>query len=227
LSSSLVKKLASVMQEVKYVQKRGKNNFHGYTYATEADVAEKVREALAEKNVVMIPNMVSHDVREKTNQKGNTEYIVTVIMEFTLMDGDSGESIKLQMAGQGQDSGDKGIYKAITGAQKYAMMKAFMIPTGDDPEADESVDERNEAKPEPKKVVPMSEAKKEKEPPASERQINAIKAIAKRNNVTDEQLHGIIQAVLGLNREIPLELLSSKEASKVIDHFNKHFSKAQ
>ena len=147
---TLVKKLVKVMQQVQYIQKRGHNKFHNYTYATEADVAEKVREVLAENNVIMIPNMLSHEVMEKTNRQGNLEYIVTVNMEFTFMDGDSGEIITYHMSGQGQDAGDKGIYKAVTGAQKYALMKAFMIPTGDYPEADESVDERNNTKEETK-----------------------------------------------------------------------------
>src|SRR5699024_6730814 len=43
----------------------------------------------------------------------------------------------------GQDAGDKAVYKAITGATKYALMKVFMIPTGDDPEQDYEADERN------------------------------------------------------------------------------------
>lgn len=141
---SLVKKLSKVMQEVKYIQKKGFNSFHKYKYATEADVAEKVREVLAEQNVIMIPNMTSHSIREHTTSKGNREYIATVNMEFKFIDGDSGEEITFHMVGEGQDAGDKATYKAITGAQKYALMKAFMIPTGDDPEADESVDERNE-----------------------------------------------------------------------------------
>ncbi len=139
----LVKKLSEVMKEVKYIQKKGFNAFHKYKYATESDVAEKIREVLAERNVMMIPNMTSHTVREHTNAKGKTEYIVTVDMEFKFYDGDTGEEITFNMAGEGQDAGDKAIYKAITGAQKYALMKVFMIPTGDDPEADNGVDERN------------------------------------------------------------------------------------
>ncbi|MED1950474.1 ERF family protein [Brevibacillus centrosporus] len=139
----LVKKLARVMQDVKYIQKKGYNSFHKYKYATEADVAEKVREILSEQNVIMIPNMTSHSVREHLTSKGNREYIVTVNMEFKFIDGDTGEELIFHMVGEGQDAGDKATYKAITGAQKYALMKAFMIPTGDDPEADEGVDERN------------------------------------------------------------------------------------
>ncbi|WP_340701379.1 ERF family protein [Brevibacillus borstelensis] len=139
----LVKKLAKVMQEVKYIQKKGYNKFHQYKYATEADVAEKVREILAEQYVILIPNMTSHSIREHTTNKGNREYIVTVNMEFKFIDGETGEEITFNMVGEGQDPGDKATYKAITGAQKYALMKVFMIPTGDDPEADETVDERN------------------------------------------------------------------------------------
>jgi hypothetical protein len=140
---SLVKKLAVVMQEVKYIQKTGYNKFHNYKYATEADVNEKVREELSKQDVIMIPNMKSHSIRTHTTAKGNTEYIVTVEVEFTFMDGDSGETISFTVFGEGQDAGDKATYKGITGAQKYALMKAFMIPTGDDPEADDGVDERN------------------------------------------------------------------------------------
>ncbi|PZM62577.1 ERF family protein [Paenibacillus dendritiformis] len=145
MGGSLVKKLTEVMQEVKYIQKTGFNKFHNYKYATEADVNEKVREELANRGVVLIPNMKSHEIREHTTAKGNREYIVTVGVEFTFMDGESGETIAFTVFGQGQDPGDKATYKAFTGAQKYALMKAFMIPTGDDPEGDTSVDERNAA----------------------------------------------------------------------------------
>ena len=141
----LVSKLAEVMKRVRYIQKTGVNDFHRYKYATEADVNEHVREVLAELNVVMIPNVVSHSVREHINAKGKTEYIVTVGVDFTFFDGETGETITFRTYGAGQDAGDKGTYKAVTGAQKYALMKAFMIPTGDDPEGDNGVDERNNA----------------------------------------------------------------------------------
>lgn len=156
---SLVKKLSEVMKQVKYIEKKGYNKFHGYKYATESDVAEKVREVLAEQNVMMIPNLVHHSMREHINAKGKTEYIVAVDMEFKFYDGDSGEEITFRMSGEGQDAGDKGIYKAITGAQKYALMKVFMIPTGDDPEADNGVDERNAGKIEPISAKELGELK--------------------------------------------------------------------
>ncbi|GGB43440.1 hypothetical protein GCM10011409_21310 [Lentibacillus populi] len=154
---TLVKKLAKVMKEVQYIEKRGFNKFNNYKYATESDVAEKVREVLAEQNVIMLPDVTEHTTREHVNRKGNTEYIATVKVKFTFIDGDSGEELSIHSAGEGQDAGDKAVYKAITGAQKYALMKAFMIPTGDDPEADNGVDERNNGQAQRRQQEPITQ----------------------------------------------------------------------
>lgn len=133
----LVKKLAEIMSAVKYIQKTGYNKFHKYSYATEADVSEAVREQLAQRFVMMIPSVLRREVREHKNRSGNVEYIAIVDMEFKFIDGESGEEIVFHFSGEGQDAGDKAIYKAETGTQKYAMMKVFQIPTGDDPELDQ------------------------------------------------------------------------------------------
>lgn len=51
------------------------------------------------------------------------------------------------MWGQGVDSGDKGIYKAITGANKYFIYKLLNLPTGDDPESGNQTDHKTEPAP--------------------------------------------------------------------------------
>ncbi|WP_241475428.1 ERF family protein [Priestia flexa] len=203
----LVKKLAEVMKAVKYIEKKGYNAFHKYKYATEADVAEKVREELSERNVMMIPSVLSNQTREHVNAKGKTEYIVTVEMEFTFMDGDTGETISFRTVGEGQDAGDKGSYKAMTGAQKYALMKAFMIPTGDDPEADSGTDERNNT----------HSQQGDKPEVASDKQLNLVKSLLKKK-VTEElsfnKLHDHLKTKLGTQNN--LENFTKAEASKAI-----------
>jgi hypothetical protein len=143
----ILMKMVEVYKEVQYIQKRGHNKFHNYKYATEADVNEKVRDELSKRNVIMMPGVVNKELRNTTTKSGNTEYIYRVDMEFNFMDAETGESLVVPMSGEGQDVGDKAIFKAISGCQKYALMKAFMIPTGDDPEGDEGVDERNHKEP--------------------------------------------------------------------------------
>lgn len=140
----LLKKLSEIMKEARYIQKRGKNSFHKYSYVTEADVNEKIGEMLSERGIVFIPDLTESHMRETTTARGNTEYIVKAKMSFTFMDSETGESITTKMEGEGQDNGDKAIFKAISGTQKYVLLKFFMLASGDDPEADGGVDERNE-----------------------------------------------------------------------------------
>jgi len=44
--------------------------------------------------------------------------------------------------GQGADKGDKGVYKAITGAKKYFIANLFLIPTDDDPEGNDDYEKQ-------------------------------------------------------------------------------------
>jgi len=213
----LAKKLAKVMQEVKYIQKTGYNSFHKYKYATEADVNEKVREELAKQNVIMLPSMIGHEMRTHTNRSGATEYITCVDMQFTFIDGDSGESFAVNMSGEGQDAGDKGIYKAIAGAQKYALMKVFMIPTGDDPEADEKVDERNHGAPNTQKKSPQrpqNDAPRNDSPKmASEVQVKKIYAIARQVGVSVDS----VKKIYGVEHLEDLTMAQASEAIKKLE----------
>ena len=133
----IVAKLVQVMGAVEHIPKRGYNKFHGYKYATESDVADSIRGELVKQNVLLLPSVVSRQIREHTTRKGGTEYLEDVDIDFTFLDGDTGEMLgPYRMSGTGQDAGDKSIYKAVTGCEKYFLMKAFLIPTGDDPERD-------------------------------------------------------------------------------------------
>lgn len=134
---SLVRKLAEVMGDVERIPKSGYNDFHRYSYATEADIVAAVRKGLAARNVMIVHKV--DDLKWRLPVKASGESgspIATVSVTFTAIDGDSGETLPVaQTIGEGQDSGDKAVYKALTGALKYAVLKLFLIPTGDDPEA--------------------------------------------------------------------------------------------
>uniref|UniRef100_A0A6M3LED9 Putative Erf family protein n=1 Tax=viral metagenome TaxID=1070528 RepID=A0A6M3LED9_9ZZZZ len=134
---SLAGKLVAVMAAIDYIPKRGHNQPQNYDYVRDADIADTVRKEMVAQRVVMLPRTTRNSVREITSAKGNIITINTVEMDFTFIDADSGESFIISTVGEGMDSGDKGVYKAMTGATKYALLKAFQIPTGDDPEADD------------------------------------------------------------------------------------------
>lgn len=133
MSAKIAQALHQVMSKVSYVQKSGKNAFHGYKYAGEADLLEKLRPAMLEAGLLLIPSI-------KGVSPIDEHGVTTVQMEYTLVhkDGDIWPNV-ICAAGQGGDKnkngvGDKGLYKAITGANKYLLFKLFQIETGDDPE---------------------------------------------------------------------------------------------
>lgn len=124
---SLASKLADVMGAISHVEKSGRNAFHKYDYATEADIVAVVRRELAVRKVAVLPSFTIHSI---------VADIIYLNCELTFVDGESEETYVVRTIGSGQDKGDKGPYKAETGAIKYALLKTFLIPTGDDPEAD-------------------------------------------------------------------------------------------
>ena len=138
---NLAAKFIQVMQECSHIAKSGTNSYHGYKYATSSDVMQKVNSAFTKFGIASFvsPSLIS--LQDVTTIKGNVEHLATVEVEIKLVDKDSGEEAILKGLGNGQDSGDKAIAKALTSAMKYAYMMSLAISTGDDPEADTSTDE--------------------------------------------------------------------------------------
>jgi hypothetical protein len=139
----LLLKLSQILGEVGAIPKTGFNKFHQYFYHSEADINSTFQKLFHNHKIMFSASMVSSEMRETTTNKGNTEYIYKANMRFTFFDAETGESLTGCMSGEGQDNGDKALYKSISGTQKYILMKTFMITDHNDPEGDEGVDERN------------------------------------------------------------------------------------
>ena len=137
--TTLASKIAKVMQAVGYVEKGGTNSAQGYKFVQASAVADKVRGELSKLNVSMTPTNI--DVISEGVTPSGKQALITLRFTWTLTDGDTGETITWQSIGTGADSGDKAVYKAATGALKYALLTGFLIPTGDDPEADAKTDD--------------------------------------------------------------------------------------
>ena len=159
---NIITALNKVMDEAKYVQKNAENKFHGYKYASEAALLETLRPAMIKHGLVLIPSVSNASA---IDEHGNT----LVSVEYTLAH-ISGEvwPDKITAVGCGNDRarngtvGDKGVYKATTGANKYLLFKLFQIETGDDPEKDETAPPPAQDKSEDsvaKKPAPITQTK--------------------------------------------------------------------
>ena len=134
---SLVTKLAEVMAEIDHVEKRGLNQFQNYKYVRAADVARAVRDGLAKRGIVMLSQIINVRSYEIPAREG-TMQAIDLHIRYTFNDGT--DTLSTDGYGTGTDKGDKASYKAQTGALKYALRNAFLIPDESDPEADAAVD---------------------------------------------------------------------------------------
>jgi len=135
---NLSTKMLAIMQSVGHISKQGVNQFHRYRYVTEADVAKAFSQALVQHGIFLFSSILERHCQRYQTRGGKEAFLVTVKLEVTFIDTDSGEHFSTIFYGDGSDSDDKAIYKAITGAQKYALMKTFLVASGDDPEKDEA-----------------------------------------------------------------------------------------
>jgi ERF superfamily protein len=138
-NKNILAKLYAIMSEVGYIQKDKKNTFHGYSYLSEKAIKETLHPLLVKHRVLFLPTTADFENKEvETATKSGTRrsILTTGNLGFRFVDVDSGEFYEGSMAAAGMDEGDKGTYKAITGALKYILTTSFLIPTGDDPEDD-------------------------------------------------------------------------------------------
>lgn len=137
--------MLAIYASVGYVQKTHSQNL-SYSFASETGFIQEIRPAMIENGVtVSVSKMDSLTQESYTTAKGSVMMRSTVhgVVTFSHV---SGTSIQTEAYGEGSDSGDKSLNKAMTDMYKYALRQTFMIETGDDPDKDAS-QERETAKP--------------------------------------------------------------------------------
>ncbi len=137
ISESIDKLLPALHEARKAITpagKSGKNTFDRYDYANELDWHNAIQPALAANGLVLVFSAdEATNLPERATKKGGVEHIVQVTGSAHLFH-TSGQWMQVYGVGQGQDRGDKGVYKAMTGMKKYLYALMFSLPTTDDPE---------------------------------------------------------------------------------------------
>lgn len=143
---TLKEKIQAIYQRIDHVEKAGHNKLQNYDYVRAADVVHAVRREFADLGIIaeIDMNFVGAPYTVAREKAPNAPFTaVNVKCDITLHDVESDEKIHATGLGTGCDSNDKASYKAQTGALKYALRHAGLVPdTEGDPEADESVDEQ-------------------------------------------------------------------------------------
>lgn len=150
---NIFEKLSAISLEISAVAKNLSVGVGKSTYKAvgEADVLAAVRPAEAKFRVYSYPvrrTIIETGVLESTNYNGEVKKQlferIEVTYRFVNMDKPD-DFIDITSYGDGIDSGDKSVGKAMTYADKYALLKAYKIITGEDPDKDASENLKNTA----------------------------------------------------------------------------------
>lgn len=127
----IVAKILNVMTKIGPIIKDKTNEEKGFDYASIASIIIKAREAMIEEKVIIIPLKLNQVV-----QKGNDVIIDMVYRFYDTEPNKDGKCdyMDVNIPGEGCDKEGWAIYKALSGAYKYAMTQTFAIPTIDDAE---------------------------------------------------------------------------------------------
>lgn len=137
----LYPKLLLAQETATAVEKKGENTGHKYHYAKAEDVIAEAQRALHVAKLVGFMRPGEVETTQIQSREGNGGIMATLKAELVIRDpdgaGDSPVELIVPAIGTGTDyPGDKAIYKAMTGAAKYAYSSALGIPFTDDPEQD-------------------------------------------------------------------------------------------
>lgn len=103
-----------------------------YSAVSEADILKAVNEA--EHKVGLVSFQDSLEILTQTQPGQGTNVLRVKVGVRVVNIENPEESVVFYGLGDGIDRGDKACGKAVTYATKYALMKGYKIPTGDDPD---------------------------------------------------------------------------------------------
>jgi hypothetical protein len=154
--------IPAIMAEIPSICKDRKNTAQGYNFRGIDDVYNALNPILAKHQVFMRADVLEIKREERPSKSGGIMAFVQVRVRYSFVASD-GSFVSTDALGEGMDSGDKATPKAMSIAQKYAILQMFAIPTAepkdpevDNPEPSKPLAATIQAKPEQKPVAPQA-----------------------------------------------------------------------
>lgn len=155
MSLNIYQKLIEVRKSCPYLKKDNKG--FQFNYVSSSQALGTLRDEMDAQGLLLVPSVTSAVKSEKTTKKGDIEILTELNMKFIWINAENPvEFIECPFYAQGIDSGEKGVGKALTYAEKYFLLKFFNIATDlDDPDSfQKKVDEGKTKPPQPAKRQP-------------------------------------------------------------------------
>jgi hypothetical protein len=129
--------IPSIMADIPAIYKDRKNEAQHYSFRGIDDIYNAVNPLLSKHGVFMRADVQEVKREERPSKSGGIIAFVQVRVRYSFVAKD-GSFVSTDSLGEGMDGGDKATPKAMSIAQKYAILQMFCIPTADpkDPEND-------------------------------------------------------------------------------------------
>lgn len=132
--------LSRVMEDVRAVEKKDRNNDQNYSFRGVDAVMNAVGPALRDHGVVIMPMCEQANYRDVLTSRGKPSRECTVMVRYRFY-GPKGDYIEAVTPGESMDFGDKGAPKAMSVAYRTVLLQALCLPTHE-PEPDSATYER-------------------------------------------------------------------------------------
>ena len=129
MADGISKGIQLVMDEIGAIGKNKRNTMQGFNFRGIDDVMNTLHPLLAKANIFIVPNVLEIQREERTNAKGTTLIYTLAKVEYTFTSTEDRSTVTATVYGEGMDSGDKSLNKAMSIAMKYACFQIFCIPT--------------------------------------------------------------------------------------------------
>ena len=167
---NIFQRMADISAEVSKVAKEMEIGYgnNKYKAVSEGDVLEAVKPLESKHGIYSYPSarrVIDSQIMKTSDYKGNEKQsqFIRVEVDYTFVNIDKPEErVTVTSYGDGVDPQDKAPGKAMTYADKYALLKAYKIITGEDTDQNQSNQgqfEKRKANPQPAKPVTQKEPK--------------------------------------------------------------------
>lgn len=220
---NIYEKLSAITSEMKTVAKNLEVNLGANKYKAvgELDVLKPVKELEEKYKVYSYPverNIVSEEILTKEQEFNGkvtrtNQVLMRIAVKYRFVNTEKPDDfVEMVSYGDGLDTGDKAPGKAMTYADKYALMKAYKIGTGDDPDQDGSPETSPKTTKTGTKVATKTTTQTAKKQLEEKKITEAQMTIIKNNYKTED----LMKKLLENNGIEKLEDMSMVKASEII-----------
>ena len=171
------------MADIGAIGKTSKNQQQGFMFRGIDAVMNAIQPALIKNKIFVVPEVLEQSREERATRNGGVLIYSIAKIKYTFF-AEDGSHVEAVVIGEGADSGDKSMNKALSVGFKYACFQVFCIPTEEMKDPDEECHE----------IAPKTEKKKEQKAEApevakiSEEEVKNIVTEANKRKISIEEL---------------------------------------